>query len=179
MKNIVAIALVACAIALIYFTASDVIRTFFISEAARSVSAKAQECAIAFNTFDCEKSADFMYPPLIQRLGGRKSAIKLFESIKAEMMSRNGEILSATVGNAEEPRMVGNLMISTIPETIHLKTPSGKFRKEGTLLGISPDKGTTWYFLELGLITQQQFRMAFPELADHVTMPPRTYPILE
>jgi hypothetical protein len=179
MKNILGIALAVSAAALIYFTISEVTQAFYMTAAARTARIEAQKCASAFIASDYDTSIGFIYPRVLETLGGKERFIEEMRSVMAELSSEGGKLLNATVGDADEPRMVGNLMVAMIPETISVKTPAGKLRQDTSLLGISPDKGTTWYFMNLGMVTEEEFRLAFPELADEVTLPPKKEPILE
>jgi hypothetical protein len=97
----------------------------------------------------------------------------------SQMAASGVKIVSATVGEAEEPRMIGKSMVTMIPQKIVLKSPDATFTQESSLLGVSPDKGKTWAFLDLGTVTEAQFAQVVPELAGKITIPAKKPPVIE
>jgi hypothetical protein len=95
------------------------------------------------------------------------------------MEAQGFTFISATAGDAEEPRAIGGVLVSMLSQTLVLQAPAAKITQESALLGVSDDAGATWVFLDLGPVTEEQFAEMFPELAGEVTLPPKKQPIVE
>lgn len=157
----------------------DMIIELHASETAKRIKVKAQECADAVVTGDYKSLAAFTHPRIIEMMGGREKMIEHLMQDSAQMSSDGCKFVSATVGHPEEPRMVGTLMISMIPEKLVLRAQGATLTQEGSLLGISDDKGTTWHFLDVSNTSEFQLNEMFPELAGNVTIPRKKMPIRE
>jgi hypothetical protein len=118
----------------------DLIIEFHASEAAKRVKMKAQQCANAIVTGDYNSLATYMHPRIIEMIGGKEKMIESLMQVSAQLSSHNYKLVSATVGHPEEPRMVGELMISIIPEKLAMKARETTFTQEASLLGISHDR---------------------------------------
>jgi hypothetical protein len=157
----------------------SVISAFAASEASKKVSAEAQTCADALIKAEYETFARYTHPKVVEMMGGKEKMIELLRAGVDQMKEKGIKFADMTAGEAEEPRVVGDLVISIVPQTLVMKSPDMKIIQESSLLGISSDKGKTWSFIELGTITQEQFNTVFPDLADHVKIPKKKEAIIE
>jgi hypothetical protein len=85
--------------------------------------------------------------------------------------------LEATIGSPEKPKHVGAWLTSLVPEHIVIRAPGGKLLQDSTLLGISEDNGKSWVFVDIGVVSKEQFEQIFPELVGQVTPQPNPKPV--
>jgi hypothetical protein len=149
------------------------------SEISEQAKRNAQECANSVVSADYDTLVRFTHPRIIEMMGGKENMIKAVKDSISQMKSKGVDFVSATVGDAGNQINVDDLIVFTIPQKIVLKAPTARITQESFLLGISSDKGVTWVFLDLGPITEEQFKETFPELSGKVAMPPKKKPLIE
>lgn len=109
---------------------------------------KANEVAQATVKSDFQKVADLTYPQVIEEMGGRKKMIETMKIGLKEMELKGIKFLSAKVENASPAVADGSNLYTIVPMKLELKVPGGRFALKSYLLGISPDKGETWTFVD-------------------------------
>src|SRR5579862_6869339 len=101
----------------------------------QSVRHQAELMSRAMLAEDYKTVADFMYPRLVELLGGRE---RLIEHLKlaTEAMKKNGYALKSY--DVKDPSQIvdsGETILAVVPQAIVMKTPKGEVTQDGFLLG--------------------------------------------
>jgi hypothetical protein len=142
------------------------------------IRAEAERCAKALLDADYKTVAALTHKRAIDLMGGEQAMIETVKKGMAQMRADNFVFERAIIGAPSNPKPVGGWLVSTVPQEIVIKIPTGRLHQDGHLLGISEDDGKTWVFIDLGPITPELFAKVFPELKDKVSLPAKTKPVL-
>lgn len=118
-------------------------------------------------------------PPLaLQHTEGGKEAMLKELKTQIDEMAKNGTyILRAWPGEPSNLIDTAKELQCTIPQYMELKVEGGKVTSETTLIGMSPDKGKTWYFIDVAGKPLNEFRELFPTLSSKLVLPPAKEPV--
>lgn len=118
-------------------------------------------------------------PPLaLQHTEGGKEAMLKELKRQIEEMAANGTyILRLWPGDPSKIIDTAKELQCTIPQHMELKVDGGKVTSETTLIGMSPDKGKTWYFIDVAGKPLTEFRELFPTLSSKLVVPPSKEPV--
>jgi hypothetical protein len=118
-------------------------------------------------------------PPLaIQHTEGGKEAMLQELKKQIEEMDANGvKILRAWPGQPSRLVDTAKELQCTIPQYMELKVDGGKVTSETTLIAMSPDKGKTWYFIDVAGKPLSEFRELFPTLSSKLVIPAPKEPV--
>ncbi len=131
---------------------------------AERIKEEAEGCAKALLTGNYERVVDLTHPRVVKASGGRQKMIETLRNGLAELRRDGFDFHKVTFGKALNPMKAGNSLVSRIPQTVVMKTPSGQLQRQTSLMALSEDGGKTWFFADLGQITKKQFGEFFPEL---------------
>lgn len=115
----------------------------------------------------------YNHPKVLEQVkGGRVGmAIQVAEQIKN--IEESGNIITAVW-----PKMPENMLDTagewqtTMQQFMEFRLPEGKIKSETTIIGMSPDKGKTWYFMDVAGRTLNDIRQLFPNLSTKLVIPP-------
>lgn len=147
-------------------------------EMAAVVKREAQACTKALLASDYEGIVRYTHPRIVAGMGGKEEMISLIKRGVAEMKTEGIVIEKATVGSAEDPKPVGDWLISLVSQQIVMRVPQGRLTQDAAVLGISENLGQTWVFVDLGPQTKSTFETLFPELVGKFPFPERKEPVL-
>lgn len=97
---------------------------------------------------DCARLIDNTYPTAVEELGGRKNAIEVAEASMKEMKRKGFAIVKYDFSEPGDFYVEGDNTFVVLPATIEMKFPTGKILSKSYLLGISPDAGKSWKFID-------------------------------
>jgi hypothetical protein len=145
----------------------------------RVVQKKALEAVEATKKEDFGKLADLAYPPLIEAAGGRAKLIAQHEAGVREMKARGFAIRSVKVGETAQVAADGDKRFAVVPFLMEMIAPEGILQVSSFLLGISPDKGKTWTFVDGVKANDEKVKKLLPKLPASLKLPPKKLPLLK
>lgn len=133
---------------------------------------KAEEICAATVKCDFARVADLTYPKVIAAMGGRDKMIAELSEGIARMKAQGFSPLSTKLGKASELFIEGENTFAVVPTENEMTAPGGKLVGKSYLLGISPDRGKTWRFIEgTGLNDREARRDVLPPLPAKLELP--------
>ena len=123
---------------------------------------------------------DHTYPALVKMMGGREKVIESIESKMKQMKAQGISITAYNVGDPGEFLTEGPNTFVIIPATIEIAIPDGKLVSKTYLLGVSPDSGKTWTFVDGAGVAQfkDKLDMILPKLPMNLKLPEAEKPKL-
>ncbi|MFD1143578.1 hypothetical protein ACFQ4C_20795 [Larkinella insperata] len=124
-----------------------------------------------FNTF-----VQFAHPSILTMAGGKQKMIEgLTQGMKA-METQGGGILNVAVGEPSTILTTKDGLQCTLPQVIDLKVPNGKLVSKSTLIAVSTDKGSNWYFIDTSGKDLATMQKVIPSLSSELVIPPAEEP---
>ena len=122
---------------------------------------------------------DMTYPQIVEQMGGREKAIGIVEAGIKTMKEHGAEILSFKVGDPSEFKTGGSDLFTVIPTTVVVKVPEGKLTGKSFLVGVSPDQGKTWFFVDGAQLNAESIKGLFPKFPPSLKVPEKSAPVVE
>lgn len=97
---------------------------------------------------DYAKVIDHTFEGIVHELGGRDEAIKQTEAAMKLVTAQGFELKSYEIGPIGDLHAEGDNTFIVVPTEIKMGSPKGESTLNGYLLGISPDAGKTWKFVD-------------------------------
>lgn len=136
------------------------------------VKHKAREVGAALQNKDYARVIDLTYPRSIELMGGREKALRATEAQMRKSEDAGYSIASVTIGDPGEFLSEGTNTFVVVPSTTEMKAPGGRIVARSYLLGISPDAGKTWTFIDgSGLRTAERRKLILPRLPAKLELP--------
>jgi hypothetical protein len=136
------------------------------------VKRHAQEVGESLKKKDYAKVIDLTYPKAIELMGGREKAIRAVESEMKKAEDIGVSVASVTIGEPGEFLAEGKNTFVIVPSTTEMTAPGGKIVARSYLLGVSPDGGKTWTFIDgSGLRTPERRKLILPKLPGKLKLP--------
>lgn len=134
------------------------------------VAAKTMDEALINRQYD--DYTVYNHPKVVEQVpGGRDGmAIQIAEQVKN--IEEAGNIITAVW-----PQMPDTIIDTagewqtTMQQFMEYRLPDGKIKSETTLIGISPDKGKTWYFIDVAGRSLKDIQELFPTLSSQLVIP--------
>ncbi|WP_020470111.1 hypothetical protein [Zavarzinella formosa] len=148
-------------------------------EAPKSAEVKKLAAAMieATKKGDYAKVIDHTYPAVVEMLGGRQKAINNTETAMKTIKAQGLEIKNASSGDPGEFYTEGKNTFVIIPTKMELTFPMGIIRTKSYLLGISPDDGKTWTFLDGSGLQNLAIRdKVLPKMPEKLKLPENEKP---
>lgn len=114
----------------------------------------------------------YNHPRVLEQVkGGRAGmAIQIAEQIKD--IEEAGNTITAVWPKMPETMFdTAGEWQTTMQQYMEYRLPDGKIKSETTIIGISPDKGKTWYFLDAAGRTLNDLKELFPALSSQLVIP--------
>lgn len=142
------------------------------------VKKMAEGLAAATLAGEFEKVIDATHPKVVKTLGGRAKAIEKIGGMLAELKEQGVAFKSYAVGEAGDFQTEGENTFTVLPTSAELTSPAGLIRTKSFLLGVSPDGGATWTFIDgAGLKDKDdESRVLLPKLPEKLVLPEKTRP---
>jgi hypothetical protein len=142
-----------------------------------SLAARAQEVNDAFNRKDFARFMDLTYPKVIELAGGREKMLAAMNKELKEMESEGVVLLSSTSGAPTQFLHESGSIYAVVPNTLKVKAQDGIFQTEGSMIGISPDGGVNWTFIDASGKDLSELKKLLPGIADKLNLPPDKPPV--
>lgn len=134
--------------------------------------AQARKLGQAFVMKDYESTIRYMHPKLVEAMGGSKKLVELFKN----GLPGGAEIKDVELSNPSDTILHHGEIQCTLIQTLKVKTKSGLVKTTSTLVAVSPDSGTTWYFID-ATRPFEELKRFFPNLSDRLQIRPQSQPI--
>jgi len=138
---------------------------------------KAQEVAQATVKGEFGKLADLTYPKVVEEMGGRDRMIAVLKNSLEGMNKKGYEFRSAKVGKTAQVVAGGENLFAVVPFDMEMKVPGGSLAIKSFMLGISPDKGKTWSFINGDKAQDSNVRKMLPNLPAELKLPKKEQPV--
>ena len=115
---------------------------------------------------------DHTYPTIVKEMGGREKAIEQVKSIMESMKNQGFEITRYNVGEPGEFKTEGVNTFVVVPTSLEMKFAAGRVIQKSYLLGVSPDGGKAWTFLDgAGARDKATWARVVPKLPEGFKLP--------
>ncbi len=136
------------------------------------VKKKAQEVGEALLKEDYAKVIDLTYPKVVELLGGREKMIGALADGMRQLKEKGFAFRSVEVGEPADFIEGGKDTFVVVPTTTEMTAPGGRFIVKSYLLGISPDGGKAWTFVDgNGIGTPEKREKILPKLPEKLELP--------
>jgi hypothetical protein len=120
------------------------------------------------------------YPKVVEMTEGGLVKIQSELEIQLNAIEKSGsKILSAWPGDATTIIDTAGEYQCTIPQYMKMQLVNGALTTQTTLIGLSQDKGKTWYFIDATDKPLNQWRNLFPNLSSKLVFFPAKEPKFE
>lgn len=131
---------------------------------------QAEEMVKAFETRNYQTFANYIYPSLIEKFGGREEFIEFTEKSMAELKTTDAVI--------EEYRILKTIQILRQPKNIFavmqtrmkMKMSGKPMSIVSSLVGVSDDKGENWKFITVN--SKDMIKPFFPQMVNKLKILP-------
>ena len=137
------------------------------------VEIEAQKMANSLVSADYETFTNYIYPPLLQLMGGKENTIEVLK----KGLPNGIKIVTVEIYDCSETINTKYEIQCTLKERITMKVTGGKLISLSTLIGISGDKGISWHFIDANNKGLDFYRNQFSNLSDKLTIPESTKPL--
>lgn len=134
-----------------------------------SLKKQADEMIKAFETNDFDKFADFIYPKVVEAVGGKDKFVAGLKAATEQFKTSGVEPLDYVVKNPTQIVDYNKRLYSILPTEATLKVQNRTAKVFGGLLGVSDDKGDNWKFVRIE--SRESLKRLFPDVADGLILP--------
>jgi hypothetical protein len=132
----------------------------------RTVKAAAKKMDAALIRKDYSSFTETTYPKAIAMTkGGLEKMLRDLASQMASIEASGNKIISAWPGEPSDMIDTAGETQCTLPQFMRMKVNGGKLITETTLIGITPNKGKTWYFIDAADRDIETIRSMFPNIS--------------
>jgi hypothetical protein len=156
---------------LLFFTASGYAQSKKDIALKQSVKAAAKKMDEALIRKEYSKFTETTYPKAVEMTEGGME--KMLRDLQQQMLSieaSGNKIIAAWPGNPSDMVDTAGETQCTIPQFMRMKVNGGTLVTETTLVGISPDKGKKWYFVDAADRDIEKIRMIFPTFSSKLVL---------
>jgi hypothetical protein len=142
-----------------------------------SLALRAKEVNDAFNRKDFTRFMDLTYPKVVEMAGGREKMLAAMNKELKDMEAEGVVLLSSTSGAPTQFLHDSGSIYAVVPNTLKVKAQDGIFQTEGSMIGISPDGGVNWTFIDASGKDLSELKKLLPGIADKLSLPPDKPPV--
>jgi len=124
------------------------------------------------------KVADLTHPSVVKLAGGRDKMRAVVELMAKQLKEKGAEIRSLKTGEPGEPIRAGADLYIVVPYRLEMKAKVGTIKHNSFVIGVSPDSGNTWTFVN-GEMTPEQTKRLLPDLPKRLKLPAREKSVVE
>ena len=136
-----------------------------------NIKSQAEKMVTAFKDENYNSLLDYTYPKILEIAGGKEVLESIVKQMMDDMKADGVFVDSATVGEPGAVFEAGTELHSTITQTVYMKYTGGRMISESTLLAVSMDAGSNWYFLDIKQLTPAMKTQFFPEFNPELIIP--------
>jgi hypothetical protein len=145
----------------------------------RAVKDQARAACDALVSGDLDKFVGWTHPKLVQAMGGRERLVELLKTGQKEMAKQGIQLLSASIQSRVELAQGGDDRFAIVPYDLEMSVPAGRALVRTWLLGVSPDQGKTWTFIDGGKLNAAAIKEYFPNFPGKLALPAKQQPQFE
>lgn len=128
------------------------------------VAAKTMNDALVLKDYD--KYVEYNHPKVLEQTPGGRSGMVMQVAKQINDIEESGNYITAIWANMPEVVLdTAGEWQCTLQQFMEYRLPSGKVKAETTIIGISPDKGKAWYFLDVAGRKLEDIKAMFPTLS--------------
>lgn len=132
----------------------------------QAVKTAAKNMDAALVRKDYSNFTETTYPKAVEMTeGGMEKMLRDLASQMASIEASGNKIIAAWPGEPSGMIDTAGEVQCTIPQFMRMKVNGGKLVTETTLIGISPDNGKKWYFMDAADRDIEKMRSIFPNLS--------------
>jgi len=139
----------------------------------KKVKVEAQNMAKSLVSEDYETFTNYIYPPLLRLMGGKEKTISVFK----KGLPNGMKIIAVEIFDCSDTINTNHEIQCTLKERITMKVGGGKLISLSTLIGISDDRGDSWYFIDANNQGLDLFRKQFSNLSERLVISKPTPPV--
>ena len=138
-----------------------------------SLAIQAKENADAMLKKDYETMVRFMYPPVVESMGGFQKALNFMRSSMAKMESQGWTLKTLTVGQPSAIVIEGREDVAIVPSEMVMIVEGKTVRVNSCLVAVTQDEGKNWYFFDGAQMPKEKLSQIYPKLVATVVIPER------
>lgn len=142
-----------------------------MSDVEGAMHSQAVVMADAYEQGNYDLLLNYTYPAIIAAAGGRDVLRSMIAQLMQDMAAQGYILDSVRIGMPGKIYTAGEEWHALIPQFIYMTTPEGKLSSETSLLAITQDKGTRWYFLDTKQLTPALKKALFPQFNEDLIIP--------
>src|SRR5262249_13009538 len=142
------------------------------------VASKVQELNDALLKGDYARIADLTHAKVIESTGGRDKMIEQMKTIMKQLKDKGVEVVGVKLEPVADPVKGSDGLYIVAPFELEMKVPDGKMRSKTFVIGVSPDQGKNWTFVN-GDLDIKQVKQMLPNLPAELKLPERQVPKIE
>lgn len=142
------------------------------------VKQKAEELGKATVAGNFGLVLDMTYPKILEQAGGREKALGIIESQMKTWKDQGITIIAFRIGDPSEFKTGGSELFTVIPTEVDAKLPDGKMTGKSYLVGVSSDRGKTWFFVDGAQLNEESIKSMFPKFPVGLKLPAKTPPVV-
>jgi hypothetical protein len=135
----------------------------------------AVEMSEAFIGGQYDKFIDYMHPDLVKLMGGRDTLKLIF----AQSSSQGIEVKKTDIGKPTCIVFADSSIQCVLPQKQLTHMFGGDYETSGSLVGLSYNKGETWYFINATSADIANVKKYLPDLSDELKLDPPGGPTLK
>jgi hypothetical protein len=139
----------------------------------KNLNAQLHEMRGYFLSEDLDSYCNYVYPKVIEIMGGKANLIKATRGMLHNMKKDGFTITNLSFKNPSAFLKKGDELQCTVTQIIVMDTPEGKIESEYTLIGISTDNGKKWKFIDTSGKDKATMQNYFPNLHDELVIKPK------
>jgi len=145
---------------------------------ATNIKVQAMDMASAVMNNDFNTFVKYMHPGIIGFAGGERMMKAKMDSAASAMKRFKVSFKKCSVGHPGEIIRHQDLLQSVYPQTTVMTTPMGELTVETSIIALSKDNGTSWWFIDTNVYRLDKLKNLIPELSPRLLIPPRKKPQL-
>jgi hypothetical protein len=134
---------------------------------------QAKQNADAMLKKDYETAVHFMYPPVLEEMGGFHKTLAFVKASMAEMESEGWAIETITVAEPSAIVIEGREDVAIVPIEMVMRIEEKNVLSNSYLVAISQNRGRTWYFFDGAQMPREKLAQMYPKLVATVQIPER------
>ena len=145
----------------------------------RAVKDQARAACDALVRGELDQFVGWTHPKPVQAMGGRERLVELLKTGQKEMAKQGIQLLSASIQSRVELAQGGDDRFAIVPYDLEMSVPEGRALVKTWLLGISPDQGKNWTFIDGGKLNAAAIKQYFPNFPGKLALPAKQQPQFE
>lgn len=125
----------------------------------------------AWNSGDYEVFADYIFPPMAEKLGGKKAIVAQSKMLIDQMKELNVEFSNQKMGEPSEIVDEEYGLAAFVPSSMTIKMDGENFATKGFMVAVSTNNGGQWFFINGDVLPESVIEKMFPALCDEVAIP--------